>query len=230
MKEMNHQQAIAMHAAERYLLEELSAEERAEFEEHYFGCVQCADDVRTAFRFADNMKAAAAEQKVRVVEHSFEPRSRSFDFWHWLKPAFAGPALAVALLGVTLYQSLLVIPGLERRLENATAPRAIPSTVARAATRGEEVPVVVLATDPFLQVFLDINSALPVSSYICDVYDAAGVLKFTVRAQPTASGSINLLLPATALQPGRYTVKVTGESGSGGPAPSDNYSFLVQRK
>src|SRR5262245_1750745 len=176
MKEMNHQQAIAIHAAERYLLEELSTEERAGFEEHYFGCVQCADDVRTAFRFADNMRAAAAEPPVRVVDHSFEPRTRSFGFWQWLRPAFAGPAFAVVLLGVTLYQSLFVIPGLERRLEIATAPRAIPSTVARAATRGEEVPVVLLAADPFLQVFLDINSALPVSSYICDVYDAAGVL------------------------------------------------------
>ena len=35
---MDHQQAIATHAAERYLLNELGDADRDAFEEHYFAC------------------------------------------------------------------------------------------------------------------------------------------------------------------------------------------------
>src|SRR5690349_23110858 len=115
MKEMNHQQAVTKHAAERYLLEELSPEERAGFEEHYFGCVECADEVRTAFKFADNLKAVG-ERPIEVAVRSPERPLKTRAFWQWLRPVFAAPALAVLLLAVTLYQSFLVIPRLERRL------------------------------------------------------------------------------------------------------------------
>ncbi len=37
--------------AERYLLGELSAEEREKFEEHYFSCQQCADSVMAGATF-----------------------------------------------------------------------------------------------------------------------------------------------------------------------------------
>ena len=45
-----------MHASERYLLDEMSQDERDQFEEHYFSCVECADEVRAVFAFADNAK------------------------------------------------------------------------------------------------------------------------------------------------------------------------------
>lgn len=231
MREMNHQQAIQMHAAERYLLEELSAQERSEFEEHYFTCIQCADEVRSAFKFADNARAVLAEEVVPALPRAEERSAASRSLWAWLKPAFAVPAMAVLLLGVTLYQSLLVIPNLRSQIETATAPRVIPSVAAKAATRGDETPVVVSSGDPFLQVFLDINTVLPVSSYICDVYDESGVLRFAVPAQTGLPGnSINLLLPAAGLQPGRYTVHVVANGAAPKSAAADSYTFVVQRK
>ena len=65
MNIMDHDQAIKQRAAERYLLDELSPEERNHFEEHYFMCVQCADDVRAAFAFRDNAKAVFKHALVR---------------------------------------------------------------------------------------------------------------------------------------------------------------------
>ena len=47
---MDHQQAIATHATERYLLNELGDTERDAFEAHYFACAICAEDVRTGAR------------------------------------------------------------------------------------------------------------------------------------------------------------------------------------
>src|ERR1700730_4400894 len=43
---MDHETAIRVQAAERYLLDEFSPEERTEFEDHFFGCSECADEVR----------------------------------------------------------------------------------------------------------------------------------------------------------------------------------------
>ena len=231
MKEMDHRHAVKMHAPERYLLEELSPEERAEFEEHYFACVECADEVRAAFKFGDNAKAVLAENPIPLAVQARErPRQRS-GLWAWLRPAFAVPAMAVLLLGVTLYQSFLVIPNLERSLANATAPRVIPSIAAKPAVRGDETPVVISSQDPFVEVFLDINTVPPVSSYLCDVYDGSGTLRFAVPAQAgSIAGTIDLLLPATGLQSGRYTVKLIPNGAASKSSVSDSYSFVIQRK
>ena len=43
---MTHQQALDGLASERYLLNEMTEVERFEFEEHYFDCAECAEDVR----------------------------------------------------------------------------------------------------------------------------------------------------------------------------------------
>jgi hypothetical protein len=148
---------------------------------------------------------------------------RSFNFFDWLRPVLV-PAMALLLLGVAVYQSAFVIPGLERQLQTATAPRALPSVVARAATRGEPAIVQLSASDQFVQVILDINTTQTVSSYSSQVYDESGNLKFTIpSAVPSGGGSLNLLLPASELEPGRYTIKV-------GPSGTDDYSFVVQRR
>jgi hypothetical protein len=219
MKTMDHQQAIKMQAAERYLLEELSEEERESFEDHYFTCTECADEVKAAYIFADNAKAVMADWPAPAPREE----RQSFNFWEWLRPVLV-PAMAVLLLGVTVYQSVLVIPRLERQLETATAPRALPSVVARAATRGEPAVVQLSSNDQFVQVILDINTTQPVSSYSSQVYDESGNLRFTIPSVvPSGGGSLNLLLPASELKAGPYTIKV-------GPSETDDYSFVVQRR
>jgi hypothetical protein len=221
---MNHQQAVKMHASERYLLDELSPEERDTFEQHYFDCVECADEVRAVFVFADNAKAVMSKPLAPPAPSRTLEKRAGFDWRTWFRPALAMPAMAALLLGLTVYQSFLVIPQLERRLETATAPRVIPSAVARAATRGED-PVVRLASDDqFFQLILDINTTIPVSSYTCEVYDESGTLRFTVPVPVPPDGSLNLLLPAGSLKQGRYTIKVNSST------TSESYAFVVQRK
>ena len=53
---MNHDEAIRLKAAEKYLLGELSAEMRDQYEDHYFGCAECAQDIRTGAVFIDNTR------------------------------------------------------------------------------------------------------------------------------------------------------------------------------
>src|SRR5450759_3827770 len=56
---MQHQQALATKASERYLLGEMSEPERFAFETHYFDCPACADDVRTGAALAPSAAAVA---------------------------------------------------------------------------------------------------------------------------------------------------------------------------
>ena len=42
---MNHTEAVRLKAAEKYLMGELSAELRDQYEDHYFGCAECAQDI-----------------------------------------------------------------------------------------------------------------------------------------------------------------------------------------
>ena len=62
---MNHQLAINTRATERYVLGELDDESRLAFEEHYFSCGACADDVRATAEFVDNAKAVMTSEEKR---------------------------------------------------------------------------------------------------------------------------------------------------------------------
>ncbi len=43
---MDHQEAVSLEATEQYLLGTLDEDQREAFEEHFFGCLECAEDVR----------------------------------------------------------------------------------------------------------------------------------------------------------------------------------------
>jgi hypothetical protein len=130
---MNHREAIESSAAERYLLDEMSEEERHLFEEHFFACAECADEVRTGSVMRSGVKAGLmGAADVRRVERPAKRRP------------FLGPtstllpwAAAAALALVAGYQSFVVVPGLRRALE----PQGLAPVTLRPPSRGAE-PVV----------------------------------------------------------------------------------------
>jgi hypothetical protein len=232
MNIMNHQDALQIHAAERYLLNELTADERNDFEEHYFGCPECADDVKAVFTFADNAKAVFADQAGRQVEPQ---RKQSLGWWASFNMAWAASAAAALLLGVTVYQSLLVVPRLERELAEANAPRVVPSVVARAATRGDEAAVQIGKDERFVHLVFDVNSAKPGASYACEVRDGSGRIIFALPVSISAPGtSLSLLLPTAQLPPGPYTVSIRPQAANpnapGAGPEVERYSFVLERK
>src|SRR5258708_27722866 len=59
---MDHDVVVRQHMTERYLLDELEPQARDEFEEHFFGCPDCALDVRAGAMFVEQSKIALAEK------------------------------------------------------------------------------------------------------------------------------------------------------------------------
>jgi anti-sigma factor RsiW len=87
---MDHTDATATQATERYLLGELSAEETSAFEEHYFDCRLCADDVRAGTAFFEGGRRLVREEREQerpvapVAQIDHHPRWR-----RWLPAAAA---------------------------------------------------------------------------------------------------------------------------------------------
>ncbi len=89
---MNHHLAINTRATERYMLGELDGESRLAFEEHYFSCRECADDVRAAAEFVDNAKA------VMALEEKHSKNTARSGWFPWAMPqGFVPVAMAACL-------------------------------------------------------------------------------------------------------------------------------------
>src|SRR5439155_4160515 len=108
---MDHEQSINTQAAERYLLEELPPALREEFEQHYFGCPECAEEVRLGFQFGRNLNAVFRDQAQAVDSRWRQTSPRGWLTW---APIAAGLAIAV----LSTYQNAVQIPALRAR----TAP------------------------------------------------------------------------------------------------------------
>ena len=128
---MNHDDAMEMMAAERYILGELEPAERDAFEEHFFDCSVCADDVRDSAKFAAGVRTSDARVKAPTVGR--------FNWWAAAASVFA------ALLG---YQSLVVVPQMRMAMHTQTQSAPVMRLAAEAVvlepqSRGTGVRVTV---------------------------------------------------------------------------------------
>ena len=103
---MTHDRAIATHATERYLLDEMPELERFQFEEHYFACAECAEAIRTGGLMRDGVaQGLVTEEGARGKEEGTtgkeegargkEEGARGKDGWGRLLPWAVAASLAV---------------------------------------------------------------------------------------------------------------------------------------
>src|SRR5271165_5195517 len=80
---MDHETAMQIQAATRYLMGELSDEEVLAFEEHYFECAQCTAELQADQAFAANLKAVFADRASRPnpVRHLVDWFERAAADW-----------------------------------------------------------------------------------------------------------------------------------------------------
>jgi hypothetical protein len=214
---MNHEQAVEEMATERYLLDELSPEQRDAFEEHMFECQECALDVRAGNVFLTEAKAQLPELTAPAVSQApgrpkFGPTpARAKKPWWsiFAVPAFALPALA-ALLAVIAFQNVSTIPSLQSALRQ---PRIIPWSSLHAGTRGTEATVVEADRRQGALVLIDVPQGY--ASFVLDLYDPQGKRLWTTTVSSPASGTLPLVIPGAGLQEGSYSLNLAGISPQG---------------
>jgi anti-sigma factor RsiW len=77
---MDHLEAVRLRAAERYVLKQLNVAEAEAFEEHFFSCPECAEEVRWIAMFEDNARKAVKAREMSAafaVVFSLEPGQES---------------------------------------------------------------------------------------------------------------------------------------------------------
>jgi Putative zinc-finger len=217
MKFMDHAEAVRTKAAERYLLGEMAATDREQYEEHFFECVDCAQELEAGAAFVDNAKEALASSGVRVAP--LGPKVSLGGGWSWfIRPAFVVPAMAVLLL-IAGYQTAYEVPQLKSELSQATVPQTMASlSLMSANSRGGAVPEGLMsANKPFVLLF-DIPPAQKFSAYRCDVQSESGPVEFSVNVSAEeAKQTVQVLIPRSKLAAGKYVLVVRGY-GSSEPA------------
>ena len=212
---MDHADALRMNATERYLLNELDTSQLEQFEEHMFECQECALDVHAASMFIEQSKNVLAKPALAPAPVPRPvPAPAPQPWFAWLRPAFAVPAMAVLLLAIG-YQGYLL-----RGTRQGSTPDILASATINVATRSAATPQVhSKAGQPFV-LLLNIPSESRFSSYIADLYDPAGHIKWSL---PISAEMANDTLPVRVpglRESGLYVLAIRGIS-QGGNNPTE---------
>ena len=216
---MDHREAVAAHAAERYLLGEMNWGERDEFEAHFFECPDCGRDVQEGAAFEANLREAPPE---RVPEPFAALKERLAAALRWPVWAPAAAALSVFLL----YEHAVMQPAL--RAGRRAQPVASFLLLGEQRRAGDETAVRV-AGDFFRLEAQAPDGAADGDSIRCEVWPEGEPGKsgplFSFDA-PAGGGLVSLLFPSSPFRPGRYILVLTKIAGGGEPR---RYAFRYER-
>jgi len=200
---LDHLKATKRNVADRYVLGELTRAQREEFEEHYFECVECAEDVRAFLAFSFNSRPALAD--VPDCEEPAAGRERTRMGWlqalrSWLPPAiYAAPALAMLCLSIiTTYQSTI--------LRSQLVAQVVPQFTLRPDSRGDESEISVQKQGHFFVLAADMpGGPLQVKWQIRDAGSQIPLMEGTAPG-PAAGSSLSVLIPTSKLGTGQYVL------------------------
>ena len=223
-KIMDHTEAVEQMATERYLLEELTPEQREAFEEHLFDCQECALDLRAGTAFVQEAKAQLPGLTADLPRReSASVKAEKKSWFSWLAPVFSRPAFAApvfaAMLLVIGYQNLVTVPALRVA---ANEPHVAPWASLHTATRSSVVTPVEADPKAGVVLLVDLPTEPDFSSYAFDLAGPDGKTAWThTIAAPQENtdspndGTQSLVIPGAGLHAGAYTLTVFGVTSSG---------------
>ncbi len=220
---IDHHKAKRKNIASRYVLGELTAREREEFETHYFDCRECGEDVNALLAISGS-RSVLAEVPDESPE-AFRSGRRvgwleSFRGWT-LRPAFAiAPLFAlVVLTGLTTYQ----VSASRRQ----PAAQAILAFTLHPEARGEDTAVPA-AAGPFFVLNVDVPGVA--ERWLWQIRRADSTSGFLDGAAPSPppGAALTLLIPASQLPPGAYILSVRHATAQRKDSPEATYRFRMQ--
>jgi hypothetical protein len=169
---MDHNEALQLQAAVKYVLGELSQSQREAYEEHYFDCPECALDLKAAALFVDSAREVLRQEARNEASKVAVPAAGGW--FIWLKPIFAVPAFAVLLLALG-YQNFVSIPRYKNAAMQAAAPRVLPMfSLIAANTRSADSQAFQVRPGERFGLYLDVPTDAVYSSYLLRLEDPSG--------------------------------------------------------
>lgn len=205
---MEHEEAIRSHAAERYVAHDLSPADQDAFEEHFFDCQECAEEVRWELIFTANVRSVSREQRAEPQPAPVPHPAGPWEKWRaWLRPrpalafSFAANFVLAAGLGFVLLTNI----------HEPVGPRFTQPYFAPGPTKGaRDVHAIPRGETVYAVRFPAPGAAIP--SYSYEILDAAGKPESSGRLKAPASeeGSMYLQVPLRRLPLGVHTLVVRG--------------------
>nr|HEV7953532.1 hypothetical protein [Candidatus Acidoferrales bacterium] len=212
---MDHSEAVRLGAAERYLLGELPPDVREQFEDHYFGCLECAQDVRAGAVFVDGARDILRSEGDRAPAR-VASREQSRGWWaSLLRPSVLVPVMALLIL-FAAYQNIVVIPGLSKAVSESNTPQTLQSfsLVTANSRAGGAVAITVPSNKPFT-LFVDIPPENQFAFYTCDLQTESGTLIVSSKVlAEDAKETVQFLIPPARLGVGKYVLIVRGHTSN----------------
>jgi hypothetical protein len=227
MAQMDHNEALQLQAAEKYVLGELSQVQREEYEEHYFDCAECAVDIRVLATFADTTREVLRQERERQLARDLVPARGGW--LRWLQPVVAVPAFA-ALLLIIAYQNTVTIPQARDEASSGAAQIFVASRAPKMAVvrGGEEIVKVSARPNESLPLKFDFTPTPSFDAYVCQLQDESGRSVLQVRVPGSFTNKeLNLVVPANRVKPGKYTLVFTGDPGAKGQPTKDEVLRLT---
>jgi hypothetical protein len=212
---MDHSQATTLKATEQYLLGELSEPLRAEFEEHFMSCAECARDVRAGAIFVENAREVLRAEVPALVPTKVDAKSEGGWFAGLFRPVIAAPAFAV-LLAIIAYQAAVTIPHLKSAQSRVSAPVTLASfSLIDANSRGGGPAMFTVQPGQPFSLDIDVPPQPQFPMYNLEIDGENGAPQFTVPVSAQeARKTVQLLVPPSTLAGGQYTLVIQGVTGS----------------
>ena len=224
---MEHTQAIETNAPDRYVLGMLSAAEADAFEEHYFDCPACADDVRLGMTIMEGGRrlvrqadepAAPPVPLAPVVPIASRPR------WSkWIPAAAAAALVAIPINFALLMRMQNAVPRMAATL--ATAEVYVPLSDSREATAAAEP--LELAEGESALLMLDVRPGLRYPRYEARVLRGQEVVHVLPVSPHLVKARLNVTIPDPG--PGTYDVMLLGFDTAGQDVVITRGRFTVKR-
>jgi hypothetical protein len=218
---MDHNEAVQLQAGVKYVLGELSTVQRDEYEEHYFDCAECAVDIRALATFADTTREILRQEKEKQLAKDLVPARGGW--LRWLQPAVAVPAFA-ALLLIIAYQNVVTVPHARQDASSGVAQLFVTSRAPKMAiVRGsEDIPKYSVRQGQSLPLKFDFTPRASFDAYVCRLQGESGRTVLQVRVPGSFTNKeLNLVVPATSVRPGKYSLVFTGDPASTGQPTTD---------
>jgi len=220
---MDHQEAVRLLAAEKYVLGELPLNLREQFEEHYFDCSECAKDLQALTTLVTAGRLVFEEQQVSSKLPSSGERSEQSGWFHWLRPVIALPAI-VALAALVVFQYTVTIPSAKKQVSlQGIAEVYVSSYRLQGTTRGSELTKLTVQPNESFALDFDFTPTEVFPSYTGNLVDMSGeaVLKFSLRGEES-NKEVHLVIPGGKVHAGSYELVVVGDNGTLNPNPKNS--------
>lgn len=200
---MDHLEAKNAKLLERYLLGEMAEPERGAFEEHYFSCAVCAEEVVTAAKFLDNARRPLLQLEAKEAPVQKQKEEAGLPWWERLftfvpKPALAG---ACAVLAAAL---------LWKGNPDGPQPEVTGSyfvTATRAAGGAPRRIEVQQGQKRVALLFNQTDASVTQFTFVLENAGGKDLLRFSGKA-PRDTNDIQVLVPVAGLSAGVYTLRV----------------------